>query len=71
MADLEGFNPVRREAANHIEINLGNVFTIGLLSLLWYGFADWTSAWLASKEIPVLSHAAVGAQVFFHGTKGA
>lgn len=50
--------------AEHIKINLGNVLTIGLLSVLWVGAAGWTSNILARTNIPVVSHLAVGAQYY-------
>ena len=52
--------------ARHIELNAGNVLAIGALSLLWWGFATWTSNVLARQNIPVVSHLAVGAQNFLH-----
>lgn len=52
--------------ARHIELNAGNVFAIGALSLLWWGFATWTSNVLARQNIPVVSQLAVGAQNFLH-----
>lgn len=66
MPEAGGFLPGREAAARHIELNLGNIFAIGLLSLLFYGAADWTSSYLARKEVPILSQAAVGAQVYLH-----
>lgn len=56
-----------RYQAKHIELNLGNVLTVGALSLLWYGAAAWTSNWLAGMTVPGLSQLAVGAQVYLHG----
>jgi hypothetical protein len=61
-----GQGVIPRSQANHIEINLGNIFTIGLLSVLFTGGADWTSNYLARKNIPVLSSLAVGAHYFLH-----
>lgn len=55
-----------RRQANHIELNLGNIFAIGLLSLLWYGAATWTSNYLARTDIPGLSQMAIGAQTYLH-----
>lgn len=52
--------------AQHIELNAGNVFAIGALSLLWWGFATWSSNLLARTDIPVLAQLAVGAQNFLH-----
>lgn len=52
--------------ARHIELNLGNVFAIGLLSLLWYGAAAWTSNYLARTTIPGVSQLAIGANTFLH-----
>lgn len=52
--------------AKHIELNAGNVLAIGALSLLWWGFATWTSNVLARTNIPVISHMAVGAQNYLH-----
>lgn len=53
--------------ARHIEINLGNVLTIGILSLLWWGGATWTTNWLARTDIPVVSQLAIGGQTYLHG----
>ena len=53
--------------ARHIEINVGNVLTIGLLSLLWWGAATWTTNWLAGTTVPVVSQLAIGGQTFLHG----
>lgn len=55
-----------RAQSKHIELNLGNIFAIGALSLLWYGFATWTSNYLARTEIPVVSQLAIGAQTYLH-----
>jgi hypothetical protein len=52
--------------AKHIELNAGNVLAIGALSLLWWGFATYTSNYLARMEVPVLSPLAIGAQNFLH-----
>jgi hypothetical protein len=52
--------------SHHIELNVGNIFAIGLLSLLFYGAATWSSNVLARTEIPVVSQVAVGAQMFLH-----
>jgi hypothetical protein len=52
--------------ARHIELNAGNVLAIGALSLLWWGFATWTSNVLARTNIPVVSQLAVGGQNFLH-----
>jgi hypothetical protein len=52
--------------ARHIEINAGNVLTIGVLSLLWFGAACWGSNLIARTNIPVISQAAIGAQNFLH-----
>lgn len=52
--------------AQHIELNAGNVLAIGFLSLLWWGFATYSSNYLARLNIPVLSPLAVGAQTFLH-----
>jgi hypothetical protein len=56
----------RRYQAKHIELNLGNIFAIGALSLLWYGVATWTSNYLARTEVPVVSQLAIGAQTYLH-----
>lgn len=50
--------------AEHIKINLGNVFTIGVLSVLWVGATGWVSNMLARTEVPVLSQLAIGAQYY-------
>ena len=52
--------------ARHIAINPGNVLTIGVLSLLWWGFATWTSNVVARQDWPVISPLAVGAQHYLH-----
>ena len=52
--------------AKHIELNAGNVFAIGMLSVLFVGAAMWTSNVLARTNIPVVSHMAIGAQYFLH-----
>lgn len=62
----ELLHPLPRSQANHIELNLGNVFAIGFLSLLFYGAATWTTNYLARKDIPVISQGAVGAQNYLH-----
>ena len=56
----------RSYQARHIELNLGNIFAIGLLSLLFQGAAAWSSNWLARTEIPVASQLAIGAQTYLH-----
>lgn len=55
-----------RNQSRHIELNAGNVFAIGALSLLWWGAATWGSNVLSRTNIPVISHAAIGAQQFLH-----
>lgn len=52
--------------AKHIELNAGNILAIGALSLLWWGFATWTSNVLSRTDIPVISQLAVGAQAYLH-----
>lgn len=52
--------------ARHIPINMGNVLTIGVLSLLWWGVATWGSNVLARQDWPVISPLAVGAQNYLH-----
>lgn len=52
--------------ARHIQINAGNVLTIGILSLLWWGAATWGSNVVARRNWPVVSPLAVGAQHFLH-----
>jgi len=54
------------EQSRHIQINLGNVLTIGVLSLLWWGFATWGSHMVAKQDWPVFSPLAVGAQTYLH-----
>lgn len=51
----------------HIQLNAGNVMAIGILSLLWYGFANWSSQWLARTEIPAVSQLAIAMQNYLHG----
>jgi len=55
-----------RHQSSHIELNLGNIFAIGALSLLWYGVAAWTSNWLAQMTVPGVSQMAIGAQTYLH-----
>lgn len=52
--------------ANHIELNAGNVFAIGFLSILFVGAAQWTTNVLSRTNIPVVSHLAIGGQYFLH-----
>lgn len=52
--------------ATHIELNLGNVLAIGVLSLLWYGGANWISNWAARGDIPVISQLGIAAQNYLH-----
>lgn len=62
----EGINLTTRGQNKHIELNAGNVFAIGALSLLWWGFATWTSNYLARTDIPVIAPLAVGMQTYLH-----
>lgn len=55
-----------RYQAKHIELNAGNVLAIGALSLLWWGFATWTSNALANTDIPVIAPLALGMQNYLH-----
>lgn len=55
---------VPRSQQEHIRINLGNVLTVGILSVLWVGAVGWTSRMLAQTEVPVISQLAVGAQAY-------
>lgn len=64
---VTGFVPGSQASARHIELNLGNVFAIGFLSLLFFGVTDWTTSYLARKDIPVVSQLSVGAQLYLHG----
>jgi hypothetical protein len=69
MAESEigkALTPNAHYQSRHIELNAGNIFAIGALSLLWWGFATWTSNVLARTDIPVISQVAVGAQNFLH-----
>ena len=66
MALPEGLTPNASYQARHIELNAGNVFAIGFLSLLWWGGATWASNYLARTNIPIVSQVAVGAQNFLH-----
>jgi hypothetical protein len=59
---------VPRGQAEHIKLNAGNVLAIGLLSVLWVGFADWSTAWLARTDIPFLAQLSAGGQAYLHGT---
>lgn len=52
--------------SRHIQINAGNVLTIGVLSLLWWGLATWGSNAVARQDWPVISPLAVGAQNYLH-----
>jgi len=52
--------------AHHIELNLGNVFAVGFLSLLFYGAATWGSNYFARKNVPIVSYLSVGAQNYLH-----
>jgi hypothetical protein len=40
---------------------------VGLLSLLFQGFANWSTNYLARKNVPVLSPLSYGAQYYLHG----
>jgi hypothetical protein len=51
----------------HIELTVGNVFVIGLSSLLFYGAAQWGSLWLVRHDVPILSPLAVGALNYLSG----
>jgi len=66
MALPEELKPNASYQARHIELNAGNIFAIGALSLLWWGAATWTSNVLARTNIPVISQLAVGAQNYLH-----
>jgi hypothetical protein len=67
MADVPvGLKPNASYQSRHIELNAGNVLAIGALSLLWWGFATWTSNTLARTNVPIISHMAVGAQNYLH-----
>jgi hypothetical protein len=65
MALGEGILPDRQ--SHHIELTAGNLFAVGLMSLLFYGVANWTTNYLARTNIPVVSHLSVGAQYYLHG----
>jgi hypothetical protein len=52
--------------AKHIELNVGNIMAVGILSLLWWGVANWSSSLLARTTWPVVSQLAVGAQNYLH-----
>ena len=62
----EAFTPSAKYQARHIELNLGNIFAIGALSLLWWGVATWTTNVLARTNIPIVSQLAVGGQNYLH-----
>lgn len=52
--------------SSHIELNLGNILVVTLLSVLGTGFVAWSSNYLARTEIPVVSQLAIGAQNYLH-----
>lgn len=57
-------NIIPSSQSEHIKINLGNVFAIGLLSLFWVGGTMWVADYLSTTDIPVFSQLAVGAKYF-------
>lgn len=65
MSEISNLTNARYQS-QHIELNAGNVLAVGVLSLLWWGFATYTSNFLARKDIPVISPGAIGVQNFLH-----
>lgn len=63
--DIGEITSIKYEA-QHIDLTLGNILTIGILSLLFYGGTDWVTNWAARTELPLISQLAVGAQNFLH-----
>jgi len=63
-----GQGTIPRGQADHIQLNAGNVFMIGLLSVLFYGVADWTTNALARTNAPVIAQLSAGGQVYLHGS---
>lgn len=57
---------VSSRQASHIELNLGNVFAVGLLSVLFVGAAYWTTNVAARSKVPVVKHLGAGGQYFLH-----
>ena len=53
---------------DHIRWSIGNVLGVIVVSQIGIAITDWTTLWLASKDVPVLSHAALGWQALVHLT---
>jgi hypothetical protein len=45
---------------------MGNVLGVIVVSQLGIAITDWTTLWLASKDVPGLSHLALGWQALIH-----
>lgn len=52
----------------HIRWSIGNVVGVIVVSQLGIAITDWTTLWLAQKDVPVLSHMALGWQALIHLT---
>ena len=53
---------------DHIRWSVGNVLGVIVVSQIGIAVTDWTTLWLASKDVPVISHLALGWQALIHLT---
>ncbi len=53
---------------DHIRWSVGNVLGVIVVSQIGIVVTDWTTLWLASKNVPAVSHLALGWQALIHLT---
>jgi hypothetical protein len=54
----------------NIRWNVGNVLGVIVVSQIGIATTDWITLWLASKDVPLVSHLALGWQALIHLTAG-
>lgn len=54
----------------NIRWSVGNVVGVIVVSQIGIATTDWITLWLASKDVPVVSHLALGWQALIHLTSG-
>jgi hypothetical protein len=50
----------------NIRWNVGNVLGVIVVSQIGIATTDWITLWLASKDVPLVSHLALGWQALIH-----
>jgi len=60
------FGPPKELNLTNIRWSVGNVLGVIVVSQIGIATTDWISLWLAAKDVPVVSHLALGWQALIH-----